>query len=224
MARHLKYTLFALDITKGRTGIVMKRLSKNVFVLNNELVKRRVLYVTSYFPRGRLLDPGASHELRTRELWAEPEGRSGDPTTGGSAVRQGPRPRPISTGQRTSAYRSHLPSILLAVDTLPWPQPHLQTSPRSTMCGVPWSVRSGPLPLPTNPQALCAQVQVAWHGLAQDSIRDLYNSMPQRLDAWRSTTWRSDAFDNMAAPRNTKRTNHFGLHGPQWQTSRSTQL
>ncbi|KAK7868401.1 hypothetical protein R5R35_005026 [Gryllus longicercus] len=36
---------------------------------------------------------------------------SGDHATSGSAVRNRPRPCPISTGQGASAYRSHLPSM-----------------------------------------------------------------------------------------------------------------
>ncbi|KAI4872576.1 hypothetical protein NFI96_010022 [Prochilodus magdalenae] len=41
-----------------------------------------------------------------------------------------------------------------------------------------------PPPLPHHLQELCEDVQAAWDGLSQDSIRNLYSSIPRRLACW----------------------------------------
>ncbi|KAI4887633.1 hypothetical protein NFI96_003809 [Prochilodus magdalenae] len=53
---------------------------------------------------------------------------------------------------------------------------HRHTSRRP---GVP-----PPPPLPHHLQELCEDVQAAWDGLSQDSIRNLYSSIPRRLACW----------------------------------------
>ncbi|KAI4871358.1 hypothetical protein NFI96_004824 [Prochilodus magdalenae] len=42
-----------------------------------------------------------------------------------------------------------------------------------------------PPPLPHHLQELCEDVQAAWDGLSQDTIRNLYSSIPRRLACWK---------------------------------------
>ncbi|KAI4883886.1 hypothetical protein NFI96_025619 [Prochilodus magdalenae] len=44
-----------------------------------------------------------------------------------------------------------------------------------------------PPPLPHHLQELCEDVQAAWDGLSQDTIRNLYSSIPRRLACWPPT-------------------------------------
>ncbi|KAI4888343.1 hypothetical protein NFI96_009917 [Prochilodus magdalenae] len=44
-----------------------------------------------------------------------------------------------------------------------------------------------PPPLPHHLQELCEDVQAAWDGLSQDTIRNLYSSIPRRLAYWESS-------------------------------------
>ncbi|KAI4890870.1 hypothetical protein NFI96_019588 [Prochilodus magdalenae] len=41
-----------------------------------------------------------------------------------------------------------------------------------------------PPPLPHHLQELCEDIQAAWDGLSQDTIRNLYSSIPRRLACW----------------------------------------
>ena len=73
-------------------------------------------------------------------------------------------------------------ACLEALDTLPWPSASPDLSPIENVWDAIGRSIATP-PLPQNQQKLREQVQAAWDGLSQDTIRNLYHSMPRRLAA-----------------------------------------
>ncbi|KAI4895775.1 hypothetical protein NFI96_000391 [Prochilodus magdalenae] len=77
-----------------------------------------------------------------------------------------------------------------AVDNYPHARIYVTTEERMNYCDTIFKRETGkdrrpgvppPPPLPHHLQELCEDVQAAWDGLSQDTIRNLYSSIPRRL-------------------------------------------